>query len=132
MNVLLANLIKCIHILLIVFLVLAPFTKDSLIICLNLIVMTGIMIHWSLNNQVCCLTEFEKLCRGKECDSETFFGQLVGPVYTLNQQNQIAWIVILFLFAFNLKKFYDYRHDFSNKIKIIFKKNGGDNSNTSG
>lgn len=94
--------------------------------------MTGIMIHWSLNNQVCCLTEFEKLCRGKECDSETFFGQLVGPVYTLNQQNQIAWIVILFLFAFNLKKFYDYRHDFSNKIKIIFKKNGGDNSNTSG
>jgi uncharacterized membrane protein len=81
--------------------------------------MTGIMVHWICNNQVCCLTEIEKLFRGKDCDSETFFGQLVGPVYNAHQGNEIAWVVILILFAFNLKKLYDNREDLKEKIKIV-------------
>jgi len=133
MNLLLANFIRCLHMLLIIFVVFAPFTKDSLVIFLNIVIMASIMVHWFLNNQVCCLTELEKMCRGKECDSETFFGQLVGPVYSANTENQFAWSLMIFLFLFNLKKMYDYREDFSDKLKKIYNlfinKEHVDNSN---
>ena len=117
-NVFAANLIWCLHVLLILFIVLAPFTGDALIILLNLVIMAGIMFHWIVNNQVCCLTELEKICRGKECDSETFFGNLVGPVYSANS-NMYSWILILILFAYNLKKLYEKKSQLKSKWEIV-------------
>lgn len=39
------------------------------------------MIHWLTNQTVCALTELEKLARGTSVDSDTFFGQMMVPIY---------------------------------------------------
>lgn len=86
--------------------------------------MAGIMVHWMMNDQTCCLTLLEKMFRGTEHDSETFFGNLMGPIYSANS-NTYSWIIILVLFIYNLKKFYEYRGDLVHKIKVIFNKGDG-------
>lgn len=94
--------------------ILAPFTKDALIITLNIVLMIGIMFHWSVNNQTCCLTILEKFLRGAELDAETFFGNLVGPVYSANE-HWISWVFILTLFIFNLFSLYKNKNDVKSK-----------------
>lgn len=39
------------------------------------------MIHWLTNQTVCALTELEKLARGTRDDADTFFGQMMVPIY---------------------------------------------------
>jgi hypothetical protein len=114
----LADIIRGLHILLILFVILAPFTGDPLIILLNLVIMAGIMGHWILNEQTCCLTVLEKMLRGKQNDSETFFGSLVGPVYEQNS-NIYCWVAMIILFIFNLKKLYDKKDELIDTYKII-------------
>jgi hypothetical protein len=113
-----ADIIRGLHILLVCFLVLAGFSKNSLIILLNLVLMVSIMFHWIVNNNICCLTVCEKLLRGVEDDAETFFGNLIGPVYSAHS-NEYSWILILILFSFNLYQMYNLRADLYEKIRVI-------------
>jgi len=121
MSILLANIIRVLHFLLVAFLILAPFTNNILIIFLNLVMMAGIMFHWALNNQTCCLTICEKMLRGKELDSETFFGNLMGPVYSANE-TVLSWVFILVLFAYNLKKFKEKKSQLKSKWETLVRR----------
>jgi len=117
-NIFAANIIRVLHFLLVAFLILAPFTKDSLIILTNIVLIVSIMFHWAVNNQTCCLTICEKILRGKELDSETFFGNLVGPVYSANETS-ITWIFMSILLVFSIVQLYRYRSDISYKINLV-------------
>jgi hypothetical protein len=49
----------------------------------------------------------EKLLTGKECDEETFFGKVVGPVYKFNTQrdeNFFLWTVLIVLWSVTVFK----------------------------
>ena len=48
---------------------------------IHLLVIPFIMIHWLTNQTVCALTIMEKALRGTNLDEETFFGQVVNPIY---------------------------------------------------
>ena len=98
--------------------VLAPLSNNVLIILLNVVMMAGIMIHWALNDQTCCLTVLEKMLRGKDLDSETFFGNLLGPVYSANS-TMYSWVFILILFSINIKKLHEKKEELRNIYKII-------------
>jgi hypothetical protein len=117
-GIFLANLVRYLHIFLVIFLVIAPLSNNALVILLNLVLMFGIMIHWILNDQTCCLTVLEKMLRGKELDSETFFGNLMGPIYSANS-NTFSWIFILVLFVYNCKRLYEERHQLKEIYEII-------------
>jgi hypothetical protein len=117
-NIFAANIIRVLHFLLVAFLILAPFTKDSLFILTNIVLIVSIMFHWAVNNQTCCLTICEKILRGKELDSETFFGNLVGPVYSANETS-ITWIFMSTLLIFSIIQLYRYRSDISYKINLV-------------
>jgi hypothetical protein len=58
------------------------------------------------------------MLRGKELDSETFFGNLMGPIYSANS-NTFSWIFILVLFVYNCKRLYEERHQLKEIYEII-------------
>jgi hypothetical protein len=101
-----ADLIWILHMVLICFVVLVPFIGHPGLVLINLIFMIGIAFHWILNNNVCCLTEFESFLRGIDDRSETFFGKLIGPVYGLNN-SWSQWIGLLFLITVSVLKLKD-------------------------
>jgi hypothetical protein len=103
LNIFAANLIKGLHIFLILFMVFAVLSNNPLIILINLILMFGIMFHWMVNSDICCLTMCEQYLRGKVDPTETFFGNLVGPVYAAHSI-EYSWMIIIVLFIANIYK----------------------------
>ena len=100
-------IIKALHFLLVVFIIGTPFFGDAYLQSMHLLVVPFIMMHWATNQSVCALTELEKLATGKECDDETFFGKVVGPVYKFNtrwDENFFLWTVLIILWLVTLFK----------------------------
>jgi hypothetical protein len=92
-----ANIIRVLHFLLVVFIIGAPFFGGPHLLTYHFIIVPFILLHWLTNQSVCALTEMEKMLRGTDCDEETFFGQLVGPVYkfkTQREENLFVWTLM--------------------------------------
>lgn len=105
-----ALIIKALHFLLVVFIIGTPFFGDAYLQSMHLLVVPFIMIHWATNQSVCALTEMEKLVTGKTCDDDTFFGQVVGPVYKFNtrqDENYFLWALLIILWSITLLKLQD-------------------------
>ena len=101
-------LINILHLLLVIFIVWAPFSSNKVLILLHLVIVPFIMLHWLTNQSVCALTELEKLVTGNTCDDQTFFGKIVGPVYKFNTQkdeNVFVWIVMIVLWVISFVNF---------------------------
>ena len=76
-----ADIINLIHVIIRIFIVATPFLGSEYYLTLHLIIIPFIMIHWLTNQTVCALTELEKLARGTSVDADTFFGQMMVPIY---------------------------------------------------
>ena len=76
-----AYIIQVIHILVRIFIVATPFLGNEYYLSLHLVIIPFIMLHWFTNQTVCALTELEKIVRGGCLDEETFFGQIMTPIY---------------------------------------------------
>ena len=76
-----ADIINLIHVVVLLFILATPFIGSEYYLTLHLIIIPFIMIHWLTNQTVCALTELEKLARGTSVDSDTFFGQMMVPIY---------------------------------------------------
>ena len=93
-------IIKFIHVLVVAFLIFAPFFGDEYFLTTHLLIVPFILLHWITNQSVCALTEMEKIVTGKTCDDETFFGQVVGPVYkftTQGEEHVFVWMLMITL-----------------------------------
>ena len=105
-----ALIIKALHFLLVVFILGAPFFGDAYLQSMHLLIVPFIMIHWVTNQSVCALTEMEKMVTGKTCDDETFFGQVVGPVYkfsSIQDENFFLWTLLIVLWSVTLFKLHN-------------------------
>jgi hypothetical protein len=99
------EIIRIIHWSLIVFIVGSPFFAGEVDLTLHAVVVPFLMLHWITNQSVCALTEMEKYLRGKTNDDETFFGQVVGPVYkfrTKGRENIMLWGLLVTLWLVTL------------------------------
>lgn len=103
-NVFVANIIYVIHLLTLAFVVLAPFSSNQKILTIEMALLITIMFHWITNNQVCCLTEFEKILRDETDDGNTFFGKIMGPVYSFGKDSQFTQVVLFILIMITLYK----------------------------
>lgn len=81
MNDFIAYLIQIIHILIRIFIVATPFIGNEYLLTIHLLIIPFIMLHWFTNQTVCALTELERIVRGGCLDTETFFGQIMIPIY---------------------------------------------------
>ena len=77
----LAGTIRIIHILVRIFILATPFFGGDYLLSLHFLIIPFIMLHWITNQSVCALTEMEKLIRGGCESKDTFFGQVMDPIY---------------------------------------------------
>ena len=101
---LVADLIYVIHLCVLAFVIIVPFTSNQKALVIEMGLLLAIMFHWITNNQVCCLTEFEKILRGETDDQQTFFGKLVGPVYSFGKDSQMYQVILFVLIMITLYK----------------------------
>lgn len=99
-------LINIIHLIVIVFVLAAPFSSSNYLILLHVIVIPFIILHWLLNNNTCCLTVAEKYIREKNTgfsvkEGDCFTYQLVAPIYDFNKDNQ-SFSIFIYLLTISL------------------------------
>lgn len=104
-----ANLIWLLHILLVVWLVVTPFTQNEPMLVLHLIMVPFLWFHWILNDDTCALTLIEQKLRGidpSECSEKSFFFNLVSPVYKIQDDavRKISWVLSIALWLVTLSK----------------------------
>jgi hypothetical protein len=96
-------IIKIIHILLLLFIILAPFYGKSLL--LKTIVLLGYIYYkWKIDGS-CLLTKIEYYLSGKENEQQGFIYRLINPLFNLSEtefKNDLEyytfyWIVFLII-----------------------------------
>jgi c-di-AMP phosphodiesterase-like protein len=107
-------LINIIHIIVIIFVLVTPFTDSNYLMLLHIIIIPFILMHWVLNNNTCCLTVTEKFIREvntgtKVKDNDCFTYKLVAPIYDFNKDHEalstftyILTISLWFISVFNI------------------------------
>lgn len=104
-SVFLANVIWVLHIILVLWIVITPFTNNEPMLVLHVMVIPFLAMHWITGNDTCALTLMERYLRG--CDSkDSFFHNLVSPVYKIDDKviGNIAWVAALALWSVSLSK----------------------------
>lgn len=95
-------LINILHLIVIIFVLCAPFSNSNYLLLLHFIIVPFIMFHWILNNNICCLTVAEKIIRKKTIgvnikDEDCFTYQLVAPIYDFSKNHETFSIFIYML-----------------------------------
>jgi hypothetical protein len=104
-----ANLIWLLHIVFVIFFVVAPFTNCKPLLLLH--AMTGVLLftHWYLNNDDCFLTLVECKLRGIQYHErqESFFWNLVNPIYKFESDadmRRAVWAISIGLWLVTVAK----------------------------
>lgn len=119
-------LINIIHLIVIIFVLAAPFSDSNYLLLLHIIVVPFIVLHWLLNNNTCCLTMAEKYIREKNTgttinEDDCFTYQLVAPIYDFNKDHQ-AFSTFIYILTISLWfiSVYNISHKIcTNQIKTI-------------
>lgn len=116
----LCHIIFIIHVLLILFIVITPFTEaDVIVMLLHAILVPCILFHWLVNDNTCCLTLIEQALR-KNCDKEQlFFQRLVGPVYQPRHDGIIILAMVYLMFR-SMRDVYRRRKELKRNLRVIF------------
>lgn len=105
MNVILADLIWLFHILVIVFVLLAPFTDVPALLVLHVTFSVSLLVHWIGNNNECSLTLLESSLRGID-RTQSFTHQFIAPVYDMSKTewSQMCYTITTILLLTSLYK----------------------------
>ncbi len=115
-NNILLFLINLIHILVILFVVITPFTNSLFLLFLHSFIVPFIMLHWLLNNDTCAITVAEKFVRiqmnggNPVNDDDCLSYKVIGPVYNFMNQNvdysKWTWTMTTTLWLITMTKLY--------------------------
>ena len=84
-------MIQAIHVLLILVILIVPFTNSNYLLLLYVTMTPFLLLHWISNNDRCILTEFEKFIRGVknvQDEEECFTVRLINPVYNFKENHK--------------------------------------------
>jgi hypothetical protein len=109
--ILLADLIYYFHILIVLFIIITPFTNILSLLILHVTFSICLLLHWKANSNVCSLSLLESYLRGVERDS-TFSHQFIAPIYDISSSewcsiSTIITIVLLFISLTKLVKIFN-------------------------
>jgi len=102
-----ANIIWLIHLAFIIWYTVTPFTHAEPMLVLHLFTGPFLALHWILNDDNCSLTLMEMKLRGIEKCEESFFWNVVSPIYkprTDDTGKQVIWIAMIGLWMVTLTK----------------------------
>jgi len=123
----LSLIVNIVHLTLILFIVLTPFVGGLHALIIHIASTISILFHWSVNNDVCCLTLLENRLRGTD-SGESFMHSIVSPVYKFAEDDvsKMSYIVLVLLGVisiYNLRKIINkQRKEGRNFTDLFFKK----------
>lgn len=102
-NIILANLIFLFHIIILLFVILIPFTKIPLYLILHITFCISLIIHWAHNNNACSLTLIESKLRGIS-ESDSFSYKFIAPIYDISKTewSNFCYIITIILALISL------------------------------
>jgi hypothetical protein len=113
-------LISVLHIMVILFVVCAPFSNSNYLLIMHIIIIPFIILHWYLNNNTCSLTVMEKFIKDKTEGQNTnredcFSYKFIAPIYDFNKNTKdfsnFTYIITIGLWLISV-------YSLLNKIKI--------------
>lgn len=112
-------LISILHLLIILFVICAPFSNSNYLLLLHIIIVPFIILHWYLNNNSCSLTIIEKFIKdkteGQSIYKEDYFSyKFIAPIYDFKKNNKdfsnftyiftiVLWFISLYSFICKIK-----------------------------
>lgn len=94
------NIIFLLHLLFVLFIVAVPVVSVSIqLLFLHIALLTCVVVHWGLNNDVCCLTLMEQRLYRDKAKKDLFLQRLVGPVYNVTNRDIKRGTYIILLFS---------------------------------
>jgi hypothetical protein len=114
MNETVLKLIQITHLLLILFVIITPFTNNVTLLMLHVIIIPFLYGHWITNSNKCALTMMEKDLRkklyGTINENDCFTCQLITPVYDFNKNydnmSNFIYFMAFFLWVVSIYKVY--------------------------
>lgn len=91
----LASVICIIHIIIFCLIFIIPFTNSNYLLFSYILIVPFIEMHWIMNNDICCLTEAEKLLRGVK-DNDCFTNKILSPIYKFPNNNESLSMISYF------------------------------------
>jgi hypothetical protein len=98
------------HIIIVLFVILTPFTKSNYLLFMHSFILPFIMLHWVSNNDICALTALEKHIRKKLSENNTdldcFTCRIINPVFNFDKkyENKFNYTVMIVLWIITLYK----------------------------
>jgi hypothetical protein len=124
-------LINVLHIIVIIFVLCAPFSGSNYLLFMHTIIVPFIMLHWVLNNNTCSLTVMEKFVRTQTYgvqpeDEECFSYKFIAPIYDFNKNTKdfsnFTYIITIGLWFVSIYSFiYKFKNNEINSLLDIFK-----------
>jgi hypothetical protein len=114
---------------LILFILLAPFSGSNYILFINILIVPFILLHWYLNNNTCCLTSLEHYFRKNSYNdnnsNEGFMNELITPVYDFKKNNmdfeKIIYIIAYISFIISAGHlYYNYKNGKLNSFMELY------------
>ncbi len=104
-NIYLANFIYFFHILVILFVIFAPFSNVPSILIIHIAFSFSLIVHWLANNNACSLTYLESQLRGVEV-KDSFTHQFISPLYDISKTDwsRICYIVTIIVLCISIYK----------------------------
>jgi len=113
MNWLLINIIRIIHIFLVCFVVIVPFTNSVPLLLLHSVTMPFLMLHWLLNDNTCALSTTEMYLREQMSDTvdrkkECFTCNIFDTLYDFNKDydrfSMLIYLITTLLWLLSVRK----------------------------
>lgn len=97
----LINIIKFVHLLLLIFVLVAPFYPKKLLL-VSIIMLIYIYYKWKTESS-CILTKIEYILLGREKEEQGFIYRIINPIYNISDEKlqeileyaTFGWIIIL-------------------------------------
>ncbi len=107
-SILLANSVRVFHIILILFILFAPFLNSPALWVLHITFSISLLVHWVSNNNTCSLSIFEAKLRGLDY-SDSFSHQFIAPIYDISktQWSRTCYIITIGLMSISIYYLYN-------------------------
>lgn len=125
------NLITVLHIIVVLFIILAPFSNSNYLLFLHAVFVPFIIFHWLINNNTCSLTIAEKYIReqtyGVKADvNDCFSYKFIAPIYDFNKNykeySAFTYMTTILLWAISVYNLsYKYKNGEINKFHDLLK-----------
>lgn len=114
MKDILLKFITLVHIMLVIFMTVTPFTNSNYFLLLHAIFVPFLILHWICNDNTCVLTIIERKLRkeiyGKVDEEDCVTCRLIEPVYDFRKNYKsftiLIYIITILLFLISSGKLY--------------------------